>query len=258
MGEEARLIPHELDGFCRNPIAVREGCYHIANILPLIREAWQEGDQLYGEWITKGWPTAGDHFLSEKRATRYEVERLLNKIENDAGVLVFPYLDPSLRDRLLQFVVGVRPHETTLIPDSVMGDFRGERWHLAWGDLGMDSEILYLGTALRTVGDQVALQSQSPVGNGIPATNKVAKRARRSDRDKLQDEATIQAYLNVHPKATRDAIAKGTNIPPATVSQSAAWKIESENRRRETRGKRLTARGGVGDPSLMHESDDDE
>jgi len=127
-------------------------------MLPMIRDYWMEGDALKGEWVLKGWPTGGDTFLSEKKSSRYEIDRLLNKITSDLGVVVLPHFDPSLRDRLVQFVQDTRPYERT----KVDGD-RGERWHLSWDELGLDDEIAFLGLAIRAFGDSFVLSATTAV-----------------------------------------------------------------------------------------------
>lgn len=149
---EDRISPHEVTAFHSNPKVIRSGCYDIANLLPMIRDDWQEGDAIEAEWRLKGWSTIGDHFLSEKRGSRYEVDRLLNKIVSDIGPVVFPHLDASLRSRLIQFCQSARPYETT----NVHGD-RGERWHLCWHELHLDDEVAMLGLELRAVGDAIGL-----------------------------------------------------------------------------------------------------
>ena len=153
---EDRISPHEITPYFSDPSVIRSACYSIANMLPMIRDDWQEGDAIESEWRMKGWSTIGDHFLSTKKSSRYEVDRLLNKIIHDAGVLVLPHLDPSLRNRLIQFEQDARPYEYT----DVHGD-RGERWHLCWNELVLDSEITFLGTAIRAFGDSNILSSTS-------------------------------------------------------------------------------------------------
>lgn len=153
---EDRISPHEITPFFTDPQVIRSICYSIANILPMIRDDWMEGDAIYGEWTVKGWSTIGDSFLSKKKSARYEIDRLLNKITSDLGVVVLPHFDPSLRDRLVQFVQNARPYEYT----NVHGD-RGERWHLSWDELGLDDEIAFLESAIRAFGDSYAIQNMA-------------------------------------------------------------------------------------------------
>jgi len=188
-GEE-RIIPHDFDESFRKPKVIRELCYSIAAYLPMIRNDWQEGDDLEAEWRAAGWPTAGDGFLREKRGSRYEVYRLLNKIVRDAGVVVFPFLDPDLRARLIRFCQAARPYEVT----DIDGD-RGERWHLRWEELNLDDEVVTLGIELRAVGDSFCLgsgQAQVPLG-GSSAELPKAKPIRKPDgwtAKELRDECT--------------------------------------------------------------------
>lgn len=154
-GEE-RILPDELGALHHNPTAIRECAFSIANLLPQIRDTWVEGDELEGEWRLKKWSVIGDTFLSAKREARWEVDRLLNKITNDYGLVVFPHLDSDLRKRMIRFFQMARPDELT----NVHGD-NAERWHLRWKELNLDDDIVILGMELRAFGDSHVLSKQT-------------------------------------------------------------------------------------------------
>lgn len=144
-GEE-RILLTELGALHHNPTAIRECAFSIANILLQIRDTWIEWDELEGEWRLQGRSVIGDTFLSAKRSARWEVDRLINKVTTDYGVVVFPLLDTDLRRRTIRFCHAAQPDEVT----DVHGD-RGERWHLRWSELELDDDIGNLGIELSCV-----------------------------------------------------------------------------------------------------------
>lgn len=74
------------------------------------------------------------------------------------------------------------------------------------------------------------LDDSGDAPNGIATET---KRKRRSPRTKQQiqfDEIRIGNYLNDHPEALRDDVAKELQLPGATISNSKAWKMHKARR----------------------------
>ncbi|MFG0300677.1 MAG: hypothetical protein ACF8K1_13870 [Phycisphaerales bacterium JB047] len=205
-GEE-RISPPEQSDFFRNPKVIQSGCYDIANFLPIIRDTWQEGDDIEPEWRLKGWSTCGDTFLSAKRRSRYEVDRLLNKIVSDVGPVVLHRLDPSLRARLIRFCQHTRPYEYT----DVHGD-RGERWHLSWDELRLDDEVVILASELRAVGDSYGLGVES-VDHAKTSGDAESSVAQSND---LMEWTKSQLYTIAETSAsTFDRIRRAAGVKPS-------------------------------------------
>tara|TARA_R110000744_G_scaffold255462_1_gene370967 strand:+ start:24863 stop:26296 length:1434 start_codon:yes stop_codon:yes gene_type:complete len=89
-----------------------------------------------------------------------------------------------------------------------------------------------VGEAVRPIQEQLealalyleedAILSQDQAGSPKQPSRKRVKK--RSESEKMRDEAAIAIYLEENPKTTRDQLAKEVDIPTGTVSSSMAWK----------------------------------
>ncbi|MFI4854809.1 MAG: winged helix-turn-helix domain-containing protein [Phycisphaerales bacterium JB065] len=191
-------------------------CRGLAATLEYLRDEWKEGDEKRREWMMKGFPTCGDTFMHFQRDWRYEIDRVLRKIERDRLPSTRPWLPDRYAERVMDLVAKMWPYKYD-------GDLP-QRCMRTWDELGLDDELTAISGLLKA--EALAVQIESKPEPAIEKTpNPTEQKPKKKKRlTGLERDRRIRQILRNNPGISQRAVARQIGCSASTIANSEPWK----------------------------------